>query len=206
MKQVISHHPDLTVPQLRAIAAIAPGQNFTQAAEAAGVDRSTLYDWRQNDSGFRLALIEAKYSAIADELDHLQHLSAIALKNVETALTGPQAPPSVRLRASLAVLSRLKGTTHQGWATPQGIPEAEYRERDRRRLAPQMQAFENKHEENPEETASIPRNPPNSPTETEIPAASPISAAKVGRNEQCPCGSGAKFKKCCLGKPRVEAA
>lgn len=23
---------------------------------------------------------------------------------------------------------------------------------------------------------------------------------KVGRNEPCPCGSGKKFKKCCLGK------
>lgn len=24
---------------------------------------------------------------------------------------------------------------------------------------------------------------------------------KVGRNEPCPCGSGNKFKKCCLNKP-----
>ncbi|HUS49277.1 MAG TPA: SEC-C metal-binding domain-containing protein [Candidatus Paceibacterota bacterium] len=24
--------------------------------------------------------------------------------------------------------------------------------------------------------------------------------SKVGRNEQCPCGSGLKFKKCCLQK------
>lgn len=23
---------------------------------------------------------------------------------------------------------------------------------------------------------------------------------KIGRNEACPCGSGKKFKKCCLGK------
>ncbi len=23
---------------------------------------------------------------------------------------------------------------------------------------------------------------------------------KIGRNEPCPCGSGQKFKKCCLGK------
>jgi len=23
---------------------------------------------------------------------------------------------------------------------------------------------------------------------------------KIGRNEPCPCGSGKKFKKCCLGK------
>src|SRR5205085_6354774 len=26
----------------------------------------------------------------------------------------------------------------------------------------------------------------------------------VGRNDPCPCGSGKKFKKCCLGKPEPE--
>jgi len=28
----------------------------------------------------------------------------------------------------------------------------------------------------------------------------PLRAAKVGRNDPCPCGSGKKYKKCCLGK------
>lgn len=27
---------------------------------------------------------------------------------------------------------------------------------------------------------------------------------KVGRNEPCPCGSGRKYKKCCLGRPGAE--
>ena len=27
--------------------------------------------------------------------------------------------------------------------------------------------------------------------------------AKIGRNEPCPCGSGRKFKRCCLGKQQV---
>ena len=26
--------------------------------------------------------------------------------------------------------------------------------------------------------------------------------AKVGRNDPCPCGSGKKYKNCCLGKPK----
>jgi hypothetical protein len=29
--------------------------------------------------------------------------------------------------------------------------------------------------------------------------------AKIGRNEQCPCGSGKKFKRCCLGKQLEQA-
>ena len=27
--------------------------------------------------------------------------------------------------------------------------------------------------------------------------------AKIKRNDPCPCGSGKKYKKCCLGKPEV---
>jgi len=27
---------------------------------------------------------------------------------------------------------------------------------------------------------------------------------KIGRNEPCPCGSGKKYKKCCLGKPEEQ--
>jgi uncharacterized protein YecA (UPF0149 family) len=29
---------------------------------------------------------------------------------------------------------------------------------------------------------------------------------KIGRNESCPCGSGQKYKRCCLGKPLAAAA
>ena len=32
------------------------------------------------------------------------------------------------------------------------------------------------------------------------PAPARISTPKIGRNELCPCGSGIKFKYCCLGK------
>ena len=33
-------------------------------------------------------------------------------------------------------------------------------------------------------------------------AKQPASKAQVGRNDPCPCGSGKKYKKCCLGKER----
>lgn len=29
-----------------------------------------------------------------------------------------------------------------------------------------------------------------------------VKRAKIGRNATCPCGSGRKFKKCCIGKAR----
>ena len=33
-----------------------------------------------------------------------------------------------------------------------------------------------------------------------LPQAAPVGAVRAGRNDPCPCGSGKKFKKCCLGK------
>ncbi|EMS77447.1 SEC-C metal-binding domain-containing protein [Desulfotignum phosphitoxidans] len=28
---------------------------------------------------------------------------------------------------------------------------------------------------------------------------------KIGRNQPCPCGSGEKYKKCCLNKPKSDS-
>jgi methionyl aminopeptidase len=30
-----------------------------------------------------------------------------------------------------------------------------------------------------------------------------MRTAKIKRNDPCPCGSGKKYKKCCLGKPEI---
>jgi hypothetical protein len=37
-------------------------------------------------------------------------------------------------------------------------------------------------------------------------ATAPIVRPKIGRNEPCPCGSGKKYKKCCLGKAETTEA
>ena len=41
------------------------------------------------------------------------------------------------------------------------------------------------------------------PTPDPAPDAAPAAgtAPKVGRNDDCPCGSGKKFKKCCINEP-----
>jgi len=43
------------------------------------------------------------------------------------------------------------------------------------------------------ERAVLARQPP--------PAQAQAQAVKVGRNDPCPCGSGKKFKKCCIDRP-----
>jgi SWIM/SEC-C metal-binding protein len=51
----------------------------------------------------------------------------------------------------------------------------------------------------PEDLADIERvTMARAPAPPTIPAK---SAPKVGRNDPCPCGSGKKYKKCCLDRP-----
>jgi uncharacterized protein YecA (UPF0149 family) len=37
-------------------------------------------------------------------------------------------------------------------------------------------------------------------TETDLPVTVIRSAPRIGRNDPCPCGSGKKYKKCCIHK------
>jgi hypothetical protein len=41
---------------------------------------------------------------------------------------------------------------------------------------------------------------PAKPQKIEQPKTKPIGTDNIGRNQPCPCGSGKKYKKCCLGK------
>jgi uncharacterized protein YecA (UPF0149 family) len=58
---------------------------------------------------------------------------------------------------------------------------------------------------------AVPRSSPATPPKPSAfdlpPLSQPLSilgkTAEAGRNDKCPCGSGKKFKKCCLGKKRV---
>jgi uncharacterized protein len=38
----------------------------------------------------------------------------------------------------------------------------------------------------------------------DAPTPGPARKAKIGRNEPCPCGSGKKYKKCCLFNQALE--
>jgi preprotein translocase subunit SecA len=47
-------------------------------------------------------------------------------------------------------------------------------------------------------------NEPETPETPSVPAAPVSKEPKVGRNDPCPCGSGKKFKKCCLLKSDIK--
>ena len=56
--------------------------------------------------------------------------------------------------------------------------------------------------DNPEERKTTPPASDLAPFgESLLDSRSDVAANRVGRNDPCPCGSGKKYKKCCMRKP-----
>lgn len=178
----------LSPVQAQVALSLASGASLTQAALSAGVGRTAVYQWRKNLPEFSAAVDQAA-SDYADALrDQLRELSAKALSTLESLLDDPKASPSVRLRAALAVLNRPRFPKRE-WALPEpngSLPE------DEEGAGPDDE-FGTEPNTSEREFAFFPPLPQR-------------HVEKVGRNEPCPCGSGQKFKKCCLHLPATDRA
>jgi hypothetical protein len=88
----------------RAITALVAGATMQAAADAAGVDRTTLWRWMREDAAFIAEYNQAR----ADQRDavqaELRSLATDALAVVRGMLQDDEAPPALRLRAAMAVL------------------------------------------------------------------------------------------------------
>lgn len=98
---------DLQPDQLKAIAALASGASVIDAAAQAGVDRSTLYRWKEIPE-FAAELNRTRAEQADAIRGELRALAGTAVKTIRTILDDPTTAPGVRLRASLAVLETLK--------------------------------------------------------------------------------------------------
>ena len=175
----------LSPVQVQVALSLASGESLTAAAQSAGVGRTTVYDWINNeDSPFSAALREAKAEYIQTVRDQIRDLAKKSLATIAAILDDAQASPSVRLKAALAVLNR-PHFPDQGWHLPEKVEplntqqcleslaaiEADYR------LIRYQEAIE-RHANRTE--------PNTSEHETAIPERAP---AKAGRNGgQIPCG------------------
>lgn len=120
-------------------------------------------------------------------LMQLAELSADAIAVIRNILTDEKASPSLKLRAAKMVLDAAAAIEDSNDEHAQ----TESTDVPARNTAP---------------PAGRPVSPNAAkPQVVEISAAPPRHRNKVGRNEPCPCGSGTKYKKCCLLKPRERA-
>ena len=99
--------------QAHVLNALVSGASITAAAQAAGVDRSTVYAWQRTIPAFN----ETLDKALAERADNLREamvdLSKDALATVRQILTSNFAPPSVRLKAALKILDTAQRTKIQ---------------------------------------------------------------------------------------------
>ena len=96
----------LTFAQRKAIETLFTTGSAQAAADAAGVNRATIYKWRNNDATFAEAMREAEAEAVAGLARSLAGLGEAATQALYDALQ-PGEKMSTRLRAAEIVTDRL---------------------------------------------------------------------------------------------------
>ncbi len=191
--------PISTLPpaQAQVVAALAKGQTITAAAAEAGIHRTTIHHWLRTEPDFKTAVETAQREHISSLNDEMRALSALALAALRSLLEDPSTPPSIRLKAALAVLQR-ENLPNKTWSLS---PSASNRPNTRMssttwRKSYRLKAIQKTSQAGQDQAANRP------PRETE-PAPRAVHhltypyRPPFARSAPCPCGSGLNYKRCC---------
>ncbi len=192
----------LTPAQEQVLAHIAAGATVTTAARIAGVHRNTIGNWLRSSPAFHDALEQAHHCQALFWREHSEVLASNAFNCLEEIIDDKRANVNARIKASLAIIqlagSPLKPCPHPPApdAAPPAAPALEPCSQPPAPADPPGAA-----PTQPENVHKSAQSLPEKPSPAHLvapPSASPNP--KTGRNDACPCGSGKKFKRCCLGK------
>ena len=100
---------NLTVAQLKALGPLASGVAISRVAEAAGVDRTTVYRWLREDAAFVAEFNRHKEESLDAIQTQLRSMAQLAVGVLRSILEDDKAPATVRLRTALAVLGSVGG-------------------------------------------------------------------------------------------------
>lgn len=111
---------ELEPAQARAAITLAHGGTVTVAAAEAGVHRSTIYNWFENDPVFQLAINEIYRERNLRLLDEMRQIETLALTRLRRILEDDTVPASIHLRAAMQVLNRPKHVmgNAEKWSLP----------------------------------------------------------------------------------------
>ena len=98
----------LSAAQTTAAFTLAHGGTLSAAADAAGVHRSSIYNWFKSDPNFKQAVEEIRRDRNERLIDQMRELESLALARLRRLLEDDSVPASVQLRAALAILNRPK--------------------------------------------------------------------------------------------------
>ena len=94
----------LTAPQLEAVKLLATGATVSAAAKAAGVHRSSVYNWCRDHAEFRAALRHSKIQAAEVIDDEVRELASLAVDTIRQLLASDKTPAATKLKAAQYVL------------------------------------------------------------------------------------------------------
>jgi preprotein translocase subunit SecA len=189
-------------PATRVVDALSNGATLTSAAAQAGIHRNTIANWR-NSPDFRQALAIAHHDRAVLYRDRAVDLADLAFEAIRAVLTDPKSSPDTRLRAAMFLIDK-------------AFTPPKFEKEDLAGMADPSSAMEEAdHTQSPEPPAdaqnctTMPNEPEMEAFEMHNPAQNPEPyrrpEPKIGRNDTCPCGSGKKYKHCCLGKSSAAA-
>jgi len=182
----------LTPVQAQVFLALSQGATVAEAAQSTGIHRTTIYKWLQNIKEFDQLVGDARAHYIFTLQDQILETSDSAIAKLRTILDNPATPLALQAKVALQILRhplvRLAWDSPHPAALPADPKAAAPPPSPPAPAAPIRQISTNREIAVPAKSAAP------------QPPAPPPTGPKVGRNQLCPCGSGKKFKRCCLGK------
>ena len=173
-----SPDPSLTPDQHHVLSLLAEGKSIHDAAEAVGIHRNTIRNWRRAVPAFAREAEFAIREQAAAWHDQALRLAPRANSLLEELLNDPVASPALRVRIALAVL-KTAADPHPKALPIEGTLGSELEALHGARMARVSAVIsENVQQEIPKPCTTV-HNP------------------NLGRNSACPCGSGQKYKRCC---------
>lgn len=98
----------ISTQQRRAIEAILVGKSMTEAAKAAGVNRSTLWRWLNRDPEFQAAFNSYRREAYDQLQSQTTGLASLAISAVEAALRGGDEKTGLAVLRGLGFLTGVR--------------------------------------------------------------------------------------------------
>ncbi len=94
---------NLSAPQHQVLVRILAGDTVQAAADAVGVHRNTVLNWRRSSQTFQNVWESVHYEQAMHWRDQLLPIASLAVDTIRDILADPNTPASIRLRAALAI-------------------------------------------------------------------------------------------------------
>jgi hypothetical protein len=183
----------LTLNQQKVLALLSAGSTLTHAAESVGIHRNTVANWRRLPA-FREAIDHASAERAAFWAEQAAGLAIDAVAAIRAILSDPKTPVAVRLKAAQFILEKATSPLPSVNRVSEAPPPEEVCQEIPATSQPAQAGF------------VLPEAADHEIMHTDAQSCTTAAATysrpspKTGRNDACPCGSGRKFKRCCLAK------